>query len=849
MNILILDNKDDDVIHLKSILQSSPLKIRSLFYSNNLEGAIDILSNNDVDIILFDLIHPGGNGLDSFIKLQQLAQQIPVIILTTTDDSNLALEAINRGAQDYLFKADIDDKLITKSILYSIERYRISESLRISNERYNLVSRATNDMVWDWDLVNNKVFRNREDWVKVFGEKSSNSTLSINGWKERIHPDDLEMVNTTLQEIVDDTSIDKFDIECRTLGEDGSYMYVIDRGFVIRDDKGKAKRLIGAMHNITEKKLAEEELKRLSLIAKETVNAVIVTDIKGRITWTNEAFTNISGYKLENVLGRCPGDFLQGPETSLVTKRYMRQKINKGKPFECDIINYDIDRKKYWIRIQCQPQFDAKGNLVNYFALQTNITKEKETEQYLMNSERRFRALIENSKDGMYVIQQDGIVLDINIPGQKILGYTKEEHVGLNRNDLIHPDDRELVENAFRNVINDLTKIQVIEYRLKKSNGEFTWIESTFHNFLDEPTIQAIVLHFREINERKIAADLVKYSEEKYRYLFNNNPSSIFIWDPANMAILEINNAAIEEYGYSREVFLQLHVTDLNADGEVEEIKKLAKSFCTNINFKSKSIWNHKTKSGTGCYMEIHFHAIDYYGQKASLAIVNNITERVKLEMNLSAERLKRQQEITAAVITAQEQERTELGRELHDNINQILATTKLYIEYAQTNEEKHDELLLNAKDFIKSAIDEIRNLSKSLSPPSLGELGLILALEELFDSIRTINKYTFHTEWKNLKEELISDQLKLTIFRIVQEQLNNIIKHADAKNVWVKIKMQNQHLLINIKDDGIGCNTVSQSKGVGLKNISSRAELHNGTMQLLSEPGKGCELKISFCM
>jgi signal transduction histidine kinase len=292
-----------------------------------------------------------------------------------------------------------------------------------------------------------------------------------------------------------------------------------------------------------------------------------------------------------------------------------------------------------------------------------------------------------------------------------------------------------------------------------------------------------------------------------------------------------------------------MSVTDLNAPGSGEEIKDLAQNLLINENFKSSAVWQHITKSGAGRYMDITFQAIDYYGQKASLAIVNNITGQIELEIKLSTERLKKQQEITAAVITAQEQEREELGKELHDNINQILATTRLYIEYAQTNEAMREQLLFSAKEFIMSAVNEIRNLSKSLSPPSLGEVGLVVALEELFDTIRRINKYVFHTEWIDIDEKRVPEQLKLTIFRIIQEQINNIIKHAHANNVWVKIKMQNQRLLISVKDDGKGFSMIEKSKGVGLKNISSRAGLHNGTMQMHSEPGKGCELKVAFSL
>ena len=847
INILIIEDNDGDVLLLTEVLKSSRLNVGNLFYAKTLSGAFDILNKNKVTLVLLDLSLPDSNGLDSFEDLQKFNQEIPVIILTGLEDTNLALIAINHGAQDYLVKSDLDEKLLNKSILYSIERKRISESLRLSNERYNLVSKATNDIVWDWDLSKDRIYRNEEGLSKVFGNLLGDIPLSIEAWRNWIHPEDVSRVNETITNFINDKTINNFEIEYRASKGDGIYFHISDRAYAIRDAHGKAVRLIGAMQNITGKKLAEQELKRLSLIVKETKNPIIISDKEGRITWVNEAFFRVTGYSFDEVVGKIPGELLQGPETNPVIKRYMHEKIKLLKAFECDVINYSKTGRKYWVRIQCQPQFNENGELTNFFALQTDITNEKEAEQNLMNSERKFRALIENSKDGMTVVQEDGVVLDISVSGQKMLGYTRDEYIGKVRSDLIHPDDLSLVNNSFQDVIKDPANVQSIVYRFRKANGTYTWIESTFHNLLNEPSIHAILLHYREINERKEAADLLKSSEAKYRNLFNNNPSSIFIWNPENLSILEVNDAAIEEYGYSRKEFLKLKVTDLNVKGSGEEIKDMAVNLLTNKNFRSHVIWQHATKAGAACFMDITFQAIDYFGQKASLAIVKNISEQVSLEKKLSLERMERQQEITAAVITAQEQEREELGKELHDNINQILATTRLYIEYAQTNVAMHDELLNSAKEFIMTAVNEIRNLSKRLSPPSLGEIGLEVALEELFDNIRTINKYAFFTEWKDIDERLISDKLKLTIFRIVQEQLNNIIKHAHAKSVWVKIKMKNHRLLISVKDDGNGFDMVEKSTGVGLKNISSRADLYNGTMQMHSEPGKGCELKVLF--
>lgn len=227
--------------------------------------------------------------------------------------------------------------------------------------------------------------------------------------------------------------------------------------------------------------------------------------------------------------------------------------------------------------------------------------------------------------------------------------------------------------------------------------------------------------------------------------------------------------------------------------------------------------------------------------------VTQDISAKLELEKTLDYERKKKQDEITAAVIAAQEREREAIGKELHDNINQVLATTKLYIEYAMQNGDMRDDFLENSKKFIVSAVEEIRRLSRSLMPPSLGQVGLAMALTDLTDSIAVLKKFQIHNDFKQMDENKLSDDLRLTIFRIVQEQLTNIIKHSHAKNVRIKIKTLKKRLILEVEDDGRGFNKKQVSAGLGFKNISSRAQLHKGRLQLVTAKNKGCRIKLEF--
>jgi two-component system sensor histidine kinase UhpB len=194
-----------------------------------------------------------------------------------------------------------------------------------------------------------------------------------------------------------------------------------------------------------------------------------------------------------------------------------------------------------------------------------------------------------------------------------------------------------------------------------------------------------------------------------------------------------------------------------------------------------------------------------------------------------------------------QEKERAEMGRELHDNINQILTTTKMYLDMALTEKDIREELMIKSYENISSAIEEIRALSKSLVPPSLGDIGLKEAIQEMINNLTFSQKIDIKLRTSGLGKGNITKNVQLMVFRIVQEQMNNVLKHSKATETEIRIAVTNQLLVLTIADNGIGFDPKRRVKGIGLMNITSRAEVHNGTVEIISSPGNGCTLKISI--
>lgn len=339
-----------------------------------------------------------------------------------------------------------------------------------------------------------------------------------------------------------------------------------------------------------------------------------------------------------------------------------------------------------------------------------------------------------------------------------------------------------------------------------------------------------------------------RQAEEKYRRLFHDNPMVIYVVRLKDLRILEVNEAAIKQYGYSREEFLQKNALDWRLEEDHEKLKE----YLLDIQMRGidgpAGVWRHVLKTGQHIFMQICLHRIRYNNEDAVMAIAQNVTEKLELERKLEDEKKLRNQQLTEAIISAQETERAEIGRELHDNVNQILGAARLYLSVVKNSSaSQRTKLITKASNYILDAIEEIRKLSKNLVSPLQREQTLDAAISNLANDLMMVHNFSIKVGVEGFEGVKLHDKFKLNIFRIVQEQLNNIIKHANSNNICIVLSSTDKGVRIEIADDGQGFDTSLQRKGIGLSNIQSRTELYKGTMEVISSPGEGCRLMIGF--
>lgn len=338
--------------------------------------------------------------------------------------------------------------------------------------------------------------------------------------------------------------------------------------------------------------------------------------------------------------------------------------------------------------------------------------------------------------------------------------------------------------------------------------------------------------------ERKKAITELEESEKRYSDLFHLSPQPMCLYEKSTFRFTKINNAAIVQYGYTENEFLQMTLLDLiPVEDKQKAIETVAgQNRILNQTYQAKS--RAVKKSGEMIEVETFSTPIIINDEENTLVIAIDVTEK-----NLH------EHAIIKAIIKTQEDERYEIGGELHDNVCQILATSMLSLgmlkkSLAADGAKWYEECNKN----INLACDEIRNLSHRLAPAFFDESTLEDAFRMLLDTFNVEDKYNISLVFSDsVKKIPLNLELQLNMYRILQEALKNILKYSNASFIEVNVIIYKNNLKMRISDDGVGFNTASVKSGIGMANMKRRAELFSGKLEIDSSPGHGCVVFIEI--
>ena len=382
--------------------------------------------------------------------------------------------------------------LLFRYILYKNEKRnsRILEKIKSnnneikeSNEKYDIVSKATSDTIWDWKIQEDTITWNK-GIETIFGYTQEEVGNNSAWWFDKIHPEDSIKMSVKLYSFIEQKS-EKWQDQYRFRCADNTYKYVLDRGFLLKDKKGRAHRMIGAIQDITKQKKEEENLKLLETVVTQTKDAVVITKSDSNsetfpnIIYVNNAFCAMTGYKSKKVLSKPFNPFNTEELDSHEYEKFIAAIAEKR---ECQIetLTKKKNKEEYWVRFSMIPIYNSDNELSHWISIQKDVTEERKQEK---EKEQLIRELTQNNKD----LKQFSYITSHNlrVPLSNLIGL-------LNLIEDIPINDSELLEiiNGFKKsthllneTINDLVKIIVIKDKISIQKENVTINEVVEHVF------------------------------------------------------------------------------------------------------------------------------------------------------------------------------------------------------------------------------------------------------------------------------------------------------------------------------------------------------------------------------
>lgn len=691
---------------------------------------------------------------------------------------------------------------------------------------------------WEWDAATNS-FSVSEELYAIYGlAKESSPRLTLRFYLSLVHPADRGPLKKAIRQYKRQL-FGQHEHRLRLLS--GETIFVIHFVESIKDSDGRVVKVCGTTKNVTIRRMVAEKLRdseqRLTRILESIDDGFFTMDKNWTVRYWNRKAEEVMQMKRENIVGK--NLWLVYPNASTRKFRTEYEKaLGENRPVRFE--EY-IPQARMWVEVCAYP---SPEGLSIYFK---DISQRKQQEKALLESNQRYAYVSKATSDTIWDWNLETGVLQWGDGYQAVFGHSPD----LDSCDLqsrvmhIHPHDRGRVQKRLQQVLAGVSPNWVDEFRYRKADGAYAFVIDKGFVIRDaEGKAIRMVGALQDVSRQKAAEQSLKLSMEKFRLVFYQSPRPMLIFRAADWFIIDVNQAAIQLYGYSKEEFLDLRILDVKPENDWPELVALREQRIE----KYHNIVRQLKKNGEVFYTDICTHAIDLPTGRHFIVSGDDMTDQLRLQRKLIEEKITAQKEVAKAILDTQEKERSEIGKELHDNVNQLLTTAKLYVENIHYFPERSGEFAKQGISLLQRAIDEIRFLSKQLVTPVMNDIGFEATIDELMSHYQSLHLFDIGLHYR-ICEKTLDKGLKLTIYRIIQEQLNNIVKYAKASEVKVAVEYGENELRVVISDNGIGFDCNKVSKGLGLKNMKNRADVYKGFVSIKTAPEAGTAIIVSFPM
>ena len=562
-----------------------------------------------------------------------------------------------------LFFRRIPDRSAEPAILEGFaedisERRRAEDALRSSEIKYRIVADNTYD--WEyWVSPEGRYLYSSPSCERITGRRAGEYEDDPELLSRIIHPDDRSQYEAHLEQC--QTSGTSCECEFRITHRDGTTRWLGHVYQPVFDAEGQYLGRRGSNRDITDRKQGEEalqeahdELERrveertvelahanealresqtlFENLARVSPVGIFRTDVQGNCIYVNERWCQIAGIRSEEAHGECWFRAIHPEDRQRVDEEWARC-AEHSMPFRLEYRFQRPDGVATSLLGQASPEVNHLGETIGYVGTITDITEQKQVEAALRESEEQFRAVFHTLRDGLLLADKEtGKFLEGNPAMLEMLGYSGEELEQLGVEDIHHEQDLPLVMNQFEELVKGkITIAPEIPVRRKDGSVFYADISASFPMVFNGQ--QCLMGVFRDITERKRTQEALRESEARYRQLFATVPDAIYTFDADTRQFIDINESALRLYGYTREEFLKLKLTDITAEPELSDLT-VKETLASGEKIKIPLRW-HRKKDGTVFPVELSGGTFVLAGRRVLSAALRDITERLRAEDEL----------------------------------------------------------------------------------------------------------------------------------------------------------------------------------------------------------------------
>lgn len=744
-----------------------------------------------------------------------------------------------------MFPVRDDDGIIYGVYIYTKDitgKKTAEEKLRQSVNRFEMISLAVNDALWEWDLETGELWAN-ETHQRLYGLTIDDPVPTEEIWLEHVHPDErAEMKKKQVESLQSEKTIFTSEYRFKPKGSN-EYKYVYDRTFILRNNKGEPLKKMGSMVDITERIRMEEELKEAetkfrTLVEQSLVGVYIVQD--GVYAYANPCLAEMMGYTQTEMIRTFPVDHVVHPDHRQIVADNIRIRM-EGK---VESVHYEINAMKkngevfpielFGTRTLYQGRPAIIGTLLD-------VSVRKRAENELKRSEERYRTLVEQASDYIMITDLDGNFIDVNPSLCKALGYEREKLLKMEANEIFDPLQVKEEPLQFDLLVTGISIIR--ERKMLSKEGELIDVEIN-KKMLPDGRVLSIS---RDIRARKKAEAEIRKAKELSDHIIDSLPGVFYLFDE-NGIFLRWNKRFEMITGYTGTEVLNMRPWQFFEGEEVEYISERIKGVLQKGYNDAEA--HFVTKEGKKIPFFFSAERILYEDRVCIVGHGLDISERKKAAEQLeeSYEAIRR---LSEHLQNVREEERAHIAREIHDELGQQLTVLKMDVSWLnkklQHTGEDIDQKLEDLLGLIDSTVKTVRRISSELRPSLLDDMGLVPAMEWHLKEFE--KRVLVKTKFKSFSDDInLPNTVKTGLFRIFQESLTNVARHADAKKVDVNIENENGNIVLCIKDDGKGIDLekAKAKKTLGILGMQERIYMMGGNYKIKSNPGKGTKIIVS---